>query len=134
MNDSNEIKNQWTGLHDLAYIYVVFGKVTDKVLKGEEVNEIIKSLQEWIPDLPKDDTQSIFTQALKRYRTTENWHLDFLQSLENVKTILSPKHVMGIISDLVNIAKSDERIYDTEKRLIGEIACVLIGDATEEIM
>jgi|GEM_PF-4532932 len=134
MTDSQQTETPWTGLHDLAYIYVVFGKVTDKVLKGVEADEIIKSLQEWIPDLPKDDTQSIFTQALKHYQATEHWHPSFLQSLERVKAILSPKHVMGIINDLVNIAKSDNRIYDTEKRLIGEIACILIGDATEDLM
>jgi len=134
MTEENVNEPSWSGLHDLTYVYVVFSKVTDKVLKQVEANIIIKSLQEWVPDLEQERAHSIFTEALKRYQSEEDWHLSFLSSLQSVKDILSKEHILGIISDLVNIARSDGRIFDTEKQLIGEVACVLLGDLTEDVL
>ncbi len=129
-----ESPDTWSGLHDLAFVYVVFSKVTDKVLQGVEANEIINSLQEWVPALTREDAQTIFTGALKRYESIENWHPYFLQSLIDVKEMLSETNIVGVVGDLVSIAKSDNRILDNEKRLIGEVACILIGDVTDEAL
>jgi len=124
-----EIKQQMkhSPQHAICFIFVLFAHKSDGNLKDEEILEIKKSLLIWLTEPDEMKINSIYTSSC-------NWYLSIIQEEpESLKDILdyclmqlntnfTDTYKKSVMTQLVNIANSDEDFTEGEVHIIRYIA------------
>lgn len=111
---------QWSALHDLAYIYLVLAHGVDNDLSDIEVQVILTKLREWIPDAPVEDVRRMLHRAMTEYA---QGHEDgrIASAAAAVRDAMPHEQRMAALNDLVKIANADGVFLDDEEDLINRL-------------
>lgn len=120
-NDPPEhFEEEWSVLHDLAYIYLVLAHGTDNDLTGFEIQVMLNKLQEWQPEGATVEMRSVLKSAMSAYaRGEDEGRLE--RSIRSVREALPRQKRMAAMNDLVKIANADGVFLDNEEDLINHL-------------
>lgn len=110
----------WSILHDLAFLYLVLAHSTDDELTVTEVQVILSKLQEWQPELSREQVQTVLDEAVDRYATGPD-HEALRASVRALGELLPEEQRMAALNDLVQIANADGIFLDNEEDMINEL-------------
>lgn len=126
---SARIPEDWTLLHDLAYLYVALALGTDHDLSGDEVQRIRHSIATG-PLAPPDPEQvaQVLQQTLAFY--TRHADATTREAIgERLRDALTPEQRTDVLTRLVEIANADDRFLDAEEDLLNALAMTWDVDA-----
>lgn len=110
----------WSVLHDLAFLYLVLAHSTDDELTVTEVQVILAKLQEWQPDLAREDVQHVLDEAVERYASGPDQQA-LSESVRALRHTLPEEQRMAALNDLVQIANADGIFLDDEEDMINDL-------------
>lgn len=111
----------WSVIHELAYIYLVIAHGADNDLSTEEVEVILERLQEWQPDLTEEDARDVVRGALQVYAKKHDEEI-IRESMTTLKRALPDVQRLAVLDDLHCIARADGDLTDNEREIITSVA------------
>ena len=111
---------EWTALHDLALIYLVLAHGTDNDLSRNEVQVMLRKLQEWQPGVTEGIIREVLRDAMDRYAEGPG-HERIRRSIRNVREAMPEDQRMAALNDLIQIANADGVFLDDEEDLINDL-------------
>lgn len=110
----------WGVLHDLAYIYLVLAYDTDYELSGQEIQVMLRKLQEWLPQYTEQQVRTVLNAAMECYASGPDEEV-LGQAIEAVKEHLPRDKRMAALHDLIQIANADGVFLDNEEDMINNL-------------
>jgi uncharacterized tellurite resistance protein B-like protein len=109
-------------LHKIAYLYCFFAHSTDSDFSLPEKEMIAERMRQWMSDVPKEEFQKFFATIVLSY-------MSHSQSMRNIKfaeitsqlrddAVLDPQSKQELLFDLIEIAKADGIVLDSEREFI----------------
>ncbi len=111
----------WSILHDISMVYLIFAHSTDSELSKPEIETIVARLQDWQPRLSPEEVQEIVREALQFYAGGPE-AAALQQSVEAIRDRLPLMQRIALLDDLAEIAEADGSFKDQERELIGVFA------------
>jgi uncharacterized tellurite resistance protein B-like protein len=115
-------RDQWTGLHHLAYVYAAIAS-SDGKITNDELDVFCKKLHQWNPDIPADELMQIVMAAVAALGADiESQEASNLRdSVELVAEVLDDEGRAAALDDLFAIAAADGTFMPGEGNLLVEI-------------
>ena len=112
----------WTPLHDLAFLYITLAHDTDDHLGGDELDAILKKLQEWLPDADEDSLMGVLRRALDAYVRNAADPDYFVRAVRSVGQSVPTHQREALLADLRYVAAADGIFRPAEQEMIREMA------------
>lgn len=113
-------RDEWTPLHDLTLIFLVLAHGTDDDLSKNEVDLMIRKLEEWLPDLSSSRIREILRSAMNRYADGLD-EAGIRRAIASVRDSMPAQQRMAALHDLIQIANADGVFLDVEEDLINNL-------------
>jgi uncharacterized tellurite resistance protein B-like protein len=111
----------WGLIHELAFLYIVVAHSSNDDLSGEEIDFILGCLEEWQPQLSREELRDVFRRALQVYAEEPDAAL-IEDSVEALKKTLALVQRLTVLDDLASVAQTDGALTDTERELLLNLA------------
>jgi len=118
---SGQKEDNWTGMHDIAMIYIACMHGGDGEIESVEEEKIIELLLDRYPELDDEDAKRVLSRALLSYVGTAGPEL-LMTSIQAAAEELSTAERVRIVRDLTRIASADGLIYPGEAGFISTVA------------
>ncbi len=114
-------EDTWTGMHDVAMIYIACMHGGDGQIEPVEEERILDLLHERYPDLENEDVKRVLSRALLSYVGNSGPEL-LMASIQAAAEELSVAERVQIVRELTQIASADGLIYPGEAGFISTVA------------
>ncbi len=114
-------EDTWTGMHDVAMIYIACMHGGDGEIEQVEEERILQLLCERYPDLDEGDARRVLSRALLSYVGNSGPEL-LMASIQAAAEDLSTAERVQIVRELSQIASADGLIYPGEAGFISTVA------------
>jgi uncharacterized tellurite resistance protein B-like protein len=111
----------WGLIHELAFLYIVVAHSSNDDLSGAEIDFILDCLEEWQPQLSREELRDVFRRALQVYAEEPDAAL-IEDSVEALKKTLALVQRLTVLDDLASVAQTDGALTDTERELLLNLA------------
>lgn len=118
---SEQNSDDWTGMHDIAMIYIACMHGGDGEIEQIEEERILSLLHERYPELDEEDVRRVVRRALLAYLAGSGQEL-LMASIQSSAEELPTKERVQIVRDLTAIASADGLIYPGEANFISTVA------------
>lgn len=114
-------KDDWGLIHELAFLYILVAHSANDDLSGQEIDVMIDRLNEWRPDLEREEIRDVVRRALQVYADEPQQSL-IQESVESLKEVLPVVQRLTVLDDLSTLAHADGGIGRNERELIMNLA------------
>ncbi len=114
-------RDTWTSLHDIALINIGLAYGTDHNLADQELDVIVKSIQQRQSGLSEVEAKTVVMDAVAVYLAGDSAG-EIANSIQLLKATLSPAARQRTLDDLVRVAKSDGLLLGSERSMISVLA------------
>ncbi len=111
----------WGLIHELAFLYIIVAHSSNDDLAQEEIDAILECLQEWEPDLTREELREVMRRALQVYADEPDQSI-IEGSVGALKEALAIVQRLAVLDDLATVAKADGALTDTERTLIRNLS------------
>ncbi|MEM1128356.1 MAG: TerB family tellurite resistance protein [Bacteroidota bacterium] len=121
---SVEALPEWSLLHDIGLLYVVFAHSTDNKLSDEEIRAILERVHEWQPELSEEETRALLRSVIGVYADGIESE-DLNRCMQAIREKMPIIQRLGIINDLIYIAEADGVFNEAEKDMVRTVTDAL---------
>jgi uncharacterized tellurite resistance protein B-like protein len=112
----------WGLVHELAFLYIVVAHSADNDLSSDEIDVILERLQEWKPELSREEVRDVVRRALQVYAEQPEATL-IEESVQALKDALPVVQRLTALDDLCAVAQADDgTLTTTDRELILNLA------------
>lgn len=111
----------WGLIHELAFLYIVVAHSANNDLSSDEIEVMLDRLQEWQPELSREDMRDVFRRSLQVYAEDPEQSL-IQESVEALKDVLPVVQRLTVLDDLNTVAHADGGLTRNERELIMYLA------------
>lgn len=111
----------WGLIHELAFLYIVVAHSANNDLSSDEIDVMLDRLQEWQPELSRDEIRDVFRRSLQVYAEEPEQAL-IQESVEALKEVLPVVQRLTVLDDLNTVAHADGGLTRNERELIMHLA------------
>lgn len=113
--------------HELAFLYLNLGYITDSELSKEEIETIVEKVGEWYDAADGEDMTAAINESIEWAKScVEEPGNELVESANRLKATLSENNLRAVLQDMLAVIKADGKVVDGEVKFF-EIVADIFG-------